>query len=107
MILPRLLSFDLKGAWSPPCDLRGVQGTVAAVGILTRPTLGPPRRALFPGGDGETHCSKVHSNHPSKLARSFLKRDAFSVSRAWPEKRGVRLAEPRRKTGTDQGTTVQ
>jgi hypothetical protein len=44
------------------CDLRGVQGAVAAVAILTRPTLGAPRRALFPGGDGETQCSKFRSD---------------------------------------------
>ena len=30
------------------CNLRGVHGPVAAVDILTRPTLGAPRRALFP-----------------------------------------------------------
>lgn len=29
-------------------DLRGVQCAVAAIAILTRPTLGAPRRALFP-----------------------------------------------------------
>ena len=33
-----------------------------------------PRRALFPGGDGETLCSKVHYDGSSKLAcTSFLK----------------------------------
>ena len=40
--------------------------------VLTRPTPVAPRRALFPGGDGETHCPKVHSNHPSKLACTSL-----------------------------------
>ena len=34
---------------------------VVMVAILTRPTLGAPRRALFPGGDGETQCLKIHS----------------------------------------------
>jgi len=29
-----------------------VQGRAVAVAILTRPTLGAPRRALFPGSDG-------------------------------------------------------
>jgi len=71
------------------CNLRGVHGPVAAVAILTLPTLGAiiftrqptdcfaivyPGRALFPGGDGETHCPKVRSNHPSKLACTPLLR---------------------------------
>ena len=34
---------------------------MAAVAILTRQTLVAPRRALFPSGDGETQCSKIHS----------------------------------------------
>jgi hypothetical protein len=44
------------------CDLREVHGATAAVAILTRPTLGAPRRAIFPGGDGETPCLKVRSD---------------------------------------------
>jgi hypothetical protein len=58
-------------------DLRWVHGSIAAVSILTRPTLGDsflptrptdcfaidyPGRALFPGSDGE------HLHDPSKLA---------------------------------------
>ena len=40
----------VRGAWPSRCGR-----------ILTRPTLGAPRRPLFPGGDGE-HCSKVRSD---------------------------------------------
>ena len=43
------------------CDLRGVQRVVTPIAILTRPTLGAARRALFPGGDGETQGSKIDS----------------------------------------------
>ena len=39
------------------------QGLIPAEStIRTRPTLVAPRRALIPGGDGETHCSKVRSD---------------------------------------------
>ena len=41
--------------------------------LLTRPALGALRRALFPGGDGETHCSTFRCDVPSELAcTSFL-----------------------------------
>ncbi len=66
------------------CYLREVQESAAAVDILTRPALGglfhPPthrllcnrfsrRRALYPGGDGETHLSEGPlPNDPFKLA---------------------------------------
>jgi hypothetical protein len=42
--------------------LRGMHGYAVVVAILTRPTLGAPRRALFPGVDGETQCVKVRSD---------------------------------------------
>ena len=35
------------------CDLRWMHDAVVVVAFLTRPTLGAPGRALFPG-DGET-----------------------------------------------------
>src|SRR5262249_19336090 len=41
----------------------GLHGLFGAV-LLTRPTLGAPRRALFPGGDGE-HCPKFRSDKVS------------------------------------------
>jgi hypothetical protein len=43
-------------------DLRWVHGFAAAVDILTRPPFAAPRRRVFPGGDGETQCSKVRSD---------------------------------------------
>ena len=73
-ILPSSLFFlPHKGGWSHR-DLRWVQGPIAAVGVLTHPTLGAPGRALFPRGDGETHCSKVRHNHPFKLCLYVLSR---------------------------------
>ena len=44
-------------------DLRWVHGPYRCAVVLTRPTPVAPRRALFPGGDGETHCSKVRSDN--------------------------------------------
>jgi hypothetical protein len=77
IILASSLFFFLKeGERAASCDLRWMQGPFVAVAILTRPTLGDllppsrptdcfaivyPGRALFPGGDGETQCSKIHS----------------------------------------------
>src|SRR5262249_2016383 len=50
----------------------GLHGLFGAA-LLTRPTLGAPRRALFPGGDGE-HCPKVPFGQ--SLARTKLRRQA-------------------------------
>ena len=46
--------------------------TVSLRGCSHPPNPGRAKTRLFPGGDGETHCSKVHSNHPSKLACTSL-----------------------------------
>jgi len=58
------------GRWEPPASCERCAAPLLRSLLLTRPTLGAPRRALFPGGDGETPCSKVHSNGRSKLAHS-------------------------------------
>jgi len=54
----------VRGAWPSRCGRN-----------LTRPTLGAPRRALFPVSDGE-HCLKVRSdegpNGPSCGAKQQL-----------------------------------
>src|SRR6476646_616478 len=72
-----LFPFLPSGGWGDRLRLARVPGRAAAVAILTCPTLGAiistcqptdcfasvyPGRAIFPGGDGETHCSKVRSD---------------------------------------------
>ena len=55
--------------WRRFRDLRWMHGPVVVVDILTRPTLGAPRRALFPGRWRDA-MSEGPFNSPSKLARS-------------------------------------
>ncbi len=61
LVQARSLHFNRRGTVAS-CDLRGEQRAVTAIAILTRPTPGAPGRALFPGGDGETQCSKVRAD---------------------------------------------
>jgi hypothetical protein len=70
LVQARSLHFNRRGTVAS-CDLRWEQRAVTAIAILTRPTPGAPGRALFPGGDGETLCSKVRSKR-SFQARLFL-----------------------------------
>jgi len=58
-----------ESGWRRFRDLRWMHGPVVVVDILTRPTLGAPRRALFPGRWRDA-MSEGPFNSPSKLARS-------------------------------------
>jgi len=58
-ILVRQVSLlSRREQWS---GLRRVARAVGTVAVLTRPTFGAPRRAVFLGGDGE-QCSKLRSD---------------------------------------------
>ena len=63
-----------EGELVSSCDLRWVQGPVAAVGILHPPNPGRAKTRPFPRRRWRDACSKIHFNHPSKLAcTSFLR----------------------------------
>ena len=58
--------------------------TLSLRGCSHPPNPGRAKTRLFPGGDSETHCSKVGSNDPSKLARALLGRGLIDLQvRAW------------------------
>ena len=76
-----IVSMPRRWRMAVNCDLRGVQDDVTAVAFLTRPTLGAPGRALFPG-DGETQCSKNHSGGAPD--GSSLRSQAVTRSAVYP-----------------------
>ena len=61
------------------CDLWWIHGPVVVVAILTGPTLGTPRRALFPGRWRDA-VFEGPCNIPSKLARLLLGMRLISLS---------------------------
>ena len=75
-------SLRYRGGWWPHATCDGCR-----VGLLRSPfSPAPPGagRALFPSGDGDTQCSKIHSNDPSKLAGTLLEAGLISLLlRAW------------------------
>ena len=66
--------------------------TLSLRGCSHPPNPGRAKTRLFPGGDGETHCSKVRSNDPSKLARALLGRGLIDLQvRAWTSTAFLRI----------------
>ena len=66
--------------------------TLSLRGCSHPPNPGRAKTRLFPGGDSGTHCSKVGSNDPSKLARALLGRGLIDLQvRAWTSTAFLRI----------------
>ena len=119
--LARFLSFPFYGPGVDEvtaCDLRGLHDTIAAVAILTRPTLGdpfhPPTHRLpcnrLPGTRPfpmamATQCLKVRTMVlPSLLVFRF--RGMPLGFATMTEGARIRYVKPGRKAGTDRRNTV-